>query len=558
MRGNMAERHEPNNILLKYLTNIFGYVLVIAPLMGNVISTNGRIDMIPLSNSIPSATLNSTGFGIGITPSANLHVSGNAIISGDLSIGSTSPSQSTLSVHGTFALAPLNVSSNIFMNIHSLALCDTSAGNIDIQLSPHGNTVGRMIVLKKITTNNCVSVYDSAGGNIDGVNYPIVLSSGSTGSIKLISSANTWHIMDGAQFERLIIFQAESGQIGSNYTSLVDPPACGGNVLVPNITQYGNSPNAVANIITYSLPMLAGSYDLYARIIVGEPGTLGFPGGDSDSMFSGNGFGNKAVGTDSNWIVIKDLGQTLNTYLNVDGVEISNTVYQWINLTKFNLAPTFVSAGATETFKVACREGNLFLDSFAFIPQGRAYSSNQLSSFLGQNLKVPSSIVGISAESGNLGLSYTISANASALGGNVLDTVSTQYATPPSNDWIASYTVSIPQGYYDLYVRYWATDGNGDSFFVGNGFGVKTPGLDSDWRTIVKTAWWDVDGVSLSYKRFHWVKMTLSQRVPVFYSDGQAQTFFIGGREKGMLIDAFAFAPYGSQQNSTNLSNAVH
>ena len=77
-------------------------------------------------------------------------------------------------------------------------------------------------------------------------------------------------------------------------------------------------------------------------------------------------------------------------------------------------------------------------------------------------------IVQFEAESGTLGDAWTITANAGALGGNVIQNTSAGTVTT------ADYSVGFTEaGTYDLYVRFVVSpDGGTDSFFLGPDFGA--------------------------------------------------------------------------------------
>lgn len=112
--------------------------------------------------------LKSEGLGIGTTtPSANLEVQGNTLMSTQLSIGGSNSSASNLSIQGSFALMPKVLSSASSLDEHSLYLLDTSSGHFDLELPYAGNHLGRIITFKKTSQNNRV-VLTAAGGNIDG------------------------------------------------------------------------------------------------------------------------------------------------------------------------------------------------------------------------------------------------------------------------------------------------------------------------------------------------------------------------------------------------------
>ena len=140
-------------------------------------------------------TLNSTGLGIGtISPAANLHAAGNALVTGNLSIG-TLLSSANIGVSGTFGQSSKTLSSNATLSDHSLYFIDTSAGNLNLILPQASVCSGRMITVKKITTSNNVIIIDHANADIEGQGY-VVLDSSSTPypTIQFLSNGSAWYI----------------------------------------------------------------------------------------------------------------------------------------------------------------------------------------------------------------------------------------------------------------------------------------------------------------------------------------------------------------------------
>jgi len=136
-------------------------------------------------------TLSSEGLGIcTATPSANLHVSGNTIVSDKLRIGSVSGANSTLHITGTMGYSVQAVSDNVTLSGNSYILANTSTGNITITLPSASSVAGRQYTIKKITASNNIAL----SGNIDS-SLTHVLSSGNTDSMKLISNGSQWWIL---------------------------------------------------------------------------------------------------------------------------------------------------------------------------------------------------------------------------------------------------------------------------------------------------------------------------------------------------------------------------
>lgn len=86
------------------------------PLWASVNSTSGNINFDRNADGTHEMQLNSTGLGIGVAPSANLHVNGNALVSQQLTVGqSTLNSSSNLYVSGAmgFSSQSLTTDSNV-------------------------------------------------------------------------------------------------------------------------------------------------------------------------------------------------------------------------------------------------------------------------------------------------------------------------------------------------------------------------------------------------------------------------------------------------------------
>ena len=182
--------------------------------------------------------------------------------------------------------------------------------------------------------------------------------------------------------------------------------------------------------------------------------------------------------------------------------------------------------------------------------------------------------VTVEAESGTLGADFS---SLTAGGINYITCVSDLVATgnPGSPNRVATYTVTFPAaGTYELYarIRVGPAGANDDSYFYGNGFGVKTvaaTGSDGDWilannlnnvgdtasNTIVTGS-----GSIATNGIWKWLDMSRFNggEAPVFFTvpaGGLTQTFQIGGRENGLDFDKFVFGPTGYYFTVKNLNN---
>jgi len=126
---------------------------------------------------------------------------------------------------------------------------------------------------------------------------------------------------------------------------------------------------------------------------------------------------------------------------------------------------------------------------------------------------------------------------------------------------VASYTVIFPEpGSYQLFarVRVGSGDASDDSFFYGNGFGVKSPTLDADWIRVnsVNTGGFtnpgdEVTGSgSASINVWKWINLSEytgaagAGESPISFTvsaNNLTNLFQIGGREDGLDMDKFLF-----------------
>lgn len=129
---------------------------------------------------------------------------------------------------------------------------------------------------------------------------------------------------------------------------------------------------------------------------------------------------------------------------------------------------------------------------------------------------------------------------------------------PESESRMVRLEVTFPAAQtYDLYIRcrVGSAAANDDSFFYGNGFGVKSPTSDDDWVRVnnIHSVGYTganefVDGAggagTLIWK---WINLSefMGDEPPITFeaSDGNlSQTFQLGAREDGLFIDKIAFA----------------
>lgn len=173
----------------------------------------------------------------------------------------------------------------------------------------------------------------------------------------------------------------------------------------------------------------------------------------------------------------------------------------------------------------------------------------------------------LEAESGALGSDFTNSTE----GGVQFISILTDGAgnNPGSAARVATYSVTFPSaGTYDLYVRIRVGPNtfNDDSLLYANGFGGKSPTLNTDWilvnglapvgytipTDVVTNAGTAQNGV------WKWINLSKFAPGPAFsVSAGNlTQTFQIGAREDGLGMDKFVFGTTGNSFTVDDLDNA--
>jgi hypothetical protein len=173
-----------------------------------------------------------------------------------------------------------------------------------------------------------------------------------------------------------VTFEAEAGTLGADFAVSNSSPA----FITITSNSSANNPGSAARVATYTVNFpVAGTYQLYARLLVG-------PGGvNDDSLFYANGFGNKSPTTTTDWILVNNLanvGFTSGTDVVTGGGSVGMQVWKWINLSQFAPGPTFtVNAGnLTQTFQIGAREDGLQMDKFVFGTAGYTFTVSDLDS----------------------------------------------------------------------------------------------------------------------------------------------------------------------------------
>lgn len=161
----------------------------------DIISTTGNINFDANNDGVAEANLSSSGLSIGSTAaSANLHVSGNAIIEGNVVIGNMSE-VCTLNIGGTLGMASVTSTDNLTLGNSSIYFINSSSGNINVQL-PQANTMsGRSYIIKKISSSNKVKILGNSS-YIDNLSV-LFLNENTTilPYVNLISDNDKWRIL---------------------------------------------------------------------------------------------------------------------------------------------------------------------------------------------------------------------------------------------------------------------------------------------------------------------------------------------------------------------------
>lgn len=172
----------------------FIFILLLLPfsLFASVKSTTGTIKFDVNNDASEEMVLNSTGLGIGLTPTANLHINGNAVISDDLFIG-TATGASNLNINGSIGFNIEMVSSDTTLSGNSTVFVDTSSSNISLLLPSASSVTGRSYFIKKTDNSNDLWIYSD--NNIDDESI-LNLTTESTGYsfVSVMSNGSQWFI----------------------------------------------------------------------------------------------------------------------------------------------------------------------------------------------------------------------------------------------------------------------------------------------------------------------------------------------------------------------------
>lgn len=162
--------------------------------VADIKSNNGIIKFDTNADNSAEMSLTQTGLGIGVNPSSNLHINGNAIIRQSLSIGSSG--SSNLSITGTIGHNFQSVSSNTTISDYSFIFADSSSDNLILTLPSASLSTGKTFYVKKTHTDN--QLWVSASDNIENYESEIEMTQPSSGLsfLKIISDGSQWLIIN--------------------------------------------------------------------------------------------------------------------------------------------------------------------------------------------------------------------------------------------------------------------------------------------------------------------------------------------------------------------------
>ena len=160
--------------------------------LASVTSNTGSIKFDPEGSNLPKMTLNSTGLGIGVSPSTNLHVSGNTVIINSLTVGSSMVGSANLNVVGSMGMSSLSVSSDETLGNETLVFANSASGNLVLTLPDASSVEGRHYWIKKVSSPNVVSIVGAQ--SIESFTQ-INLIAGKVGSLHILSNGTQWYTL---------------------------------------------------------------------------------------------------------------------------------------------------------------------------------------------------------------------------------------------------------------------------------------------------------------------------------------------------------------------------
>ena len=166
-------------------------------LFSDVRSLTGIIQFDSNGDTYNEMSLTTTGLGIGVTPASNLHVQGNAIITGKLDVGGQGGS-SNLNIFGSMGMSIDTISSNTTLGNTTNIFVNTASNNIFLALPAANLVSGRIYNIKKTSMLN--QLWITAGENIEGfysrIEAPTVTPADELPYLELISNGSCWYLLN--------------------------------------------------------------------------------------------------------------------------------------------------------------------------------------------------------------------------------------------------------------------------------------------------------------------------------------------------------------------------
>ena len=188
-----------------------------------------------------------------------------------------------------------------------------------------------------------------------------------------------------------VIVEAEAGNVGADFVLTSEAEVTF--VAIAPSAATPAAPGSAGRVLSYTVELpAAGEYELYARVRVG-PG-----GGGDDSLFYGNGFGEKDPLLDTDWIIangLSNVGYTEPDQIVAGALGLPLSAgFRWINLSEFDggeapLRFTVTEDALSQTLQLGAREDGLAIDQLALVASAVSQTVAELDAGLPGNILPP-------------------------------------------------------------------------------------------------------------------------------------------------------------------------
>jgi len=216
-------------------------------------------------------------------------------------------------------------------------------------------------------------------------NYPA-----NTGNPVYIDHLVIW---DPSELQKPVVIEAESGDVGSDFSVLQEDDISYVSIQTNATTFY---PGSSARMIGYEVTFPdTGTYDLFVRLRTGA-GTF-----DDDSFFYGNGFGEKDSSTETDWVYINGLaaaGFSDPASLVLEAGGEGSQIWKWVNVSRNAYQGGGVRSftvpvdSLTKIFQIGAREDGLDIDKIAFGKSYLYYTVENLDSMEAGTTELPGEV----------------------------------------------------------------------------------------------------------------------------------------------------------------------